>query len=243
MSAPTRRGTSNTNVRGNVYDRAARRAYLLATYGDGDICPCYRCGIPLDDATVTVDRVVPGRDGGTYRRENIRPACAPCNSETGGALARAYVRRTVIGVDPGGTTGLCRIDADGYRAPVLDQVAPDEVLGAVEALVGAQDPAEVLLAVEQFVVGRRAARSATPAGGRVARELIGALHLEFVGRGARVVLRSASVVKPWAIDRRLKAAGLYLPGKPHARDAARHALFAAVADCGLPDPLSNRSPR
>jgi hypothetical protein len=42
----------------------------------------------LDDATITVDRIVPGRDGGTYRRNNIRPACGPCNSETGGALAR-----------------------------------------------------------------------------------------------------------------------------------------------------------
>lgn len=50
-------------------------------------CRCYRCGILLTVETVTVDRIVPGCKGGTYRRSNIRPACGPCNSETGGALA------------------------------------------------------------------------------------------------------------------------------------------------------------
>lgn len=36
---------------------------------------------------LTVDRIIPGCKGGTYRRDNIRPACGGCNSETGGALA------------------------------------------------------------------------------------------------------------------------------------------------------------
>lgn len=59
-------------------------------------CRCYRCGVLLVDLlgpdgwaasyTVTVDRIVPGCKGGTYRRNNIRPACGPCNSETGGHL-------------------------------------------------------------------------------------------------------------------------------------------------------------
>lgn len=132
----TRRGTSNGNARGSSYNRAARRAYLLATYAanvqvirytqaDGTVgdyhpqtpelqaafverlesaspldwtadveswvvlatCRCYRCGGLLTDETVTVDRILPGCKGGTYRRENIRPACGTCNSETGGALA------------------------------------------------------------------------------------------------------------------------------------------------------------
>ena len=50
-------------------------------------CRCYRCGKPLTIETVTVDRIIPGCRGGTYRRNNIRPACGGCNSETGGALA------------------------------------------------------------------------------------------------------------------------------------------------------------
>lgn len=50
-------------------------------------CRCYRCGDPLTVETVTVDRIIPGCKGGKYVRNNIRPACGPCNSETGGALA------------------------------------------------------------------------------------------------------------------------------------------------------------
>lgn len=56
-------------------------------------CRCYRCGKLLSADTVTVDRIVPGctktkmfPNGGTYVRWNIRPACGPCNSETGGGL-------------------------------------------------------------------------------------------------------------------------------------------------------------
>lgn len=49
-------------------------------------CRCYRCGDLLTADTVTVDRIIPGCKGGTYRRNNIRPACGSCNSETGGSL-------------------------------------------------------------------------------------------------------------------------------------------------------------
>lgn len=49
-------------------------------------CRCYRCGRLLTYETLTVDRIRPGCEGGTYRRNNIRPACAEDNSETGGHL-------------------------------------------------------------------------------------------------------------------------------------------------------------
>lgn len=91
------RGTSNSNVRGSSYARAARKRWLLINYAadvatpldseDRNVlltCRCYRCGDLLTFATLTVDRIIPGCRGGTYRRNNIRPACAQCNSETGG---------------------------------------------------------------------------------------------------------------------------------------------------------------
>jgi hypothetical protein len=100
------RGTSNSAARGSSYARAARRRYLVETYrADVDVCVnhhvstavhvgcsetepacrCYRCGDLLTVDTVSVDRIIPGCQGGTYRRNNIRPACLRCNSETGGA--------------------------------------------------------------------------------------------------------------------------------------------------------------
>lgn len=104
--ARTRRGTSNSNERGSSYSRRARRAFLVLTYASNvpGYCRCYRCGKLLFNPDtppenleyilasgaaqpLTVDRIIPGCKGGTYRRDNIRPACGGCNSETGGALA------------------------------------------------------------------------------------------------------------------------------------------------------------
>lgn len=150
-------------------------------------------------------------------------------------------RPAVIGVDPGMTTGIALLELTGDARALsveLVQCTPDIVRNIVRSFSCGQ---VLLLAVEKFVVGPRATRSSTPAAGRITRELI--VELADLDRelDCRVVLRSAAEVKPWATDARLKATGLSLPkGMPHALDALRHALFAAVADCGIPDPLSRR---
>lgn len=90
------RSTSNKNERGSSYDRAVRRQYLLRVYqsdqGPGT-CRCYRCGKVLTDETLTIDRITPGCHGGTYRRENIRPACTFCNSATATQAAQTQPKR------------------------------------------------------------------------------------------------------------------------------------------------------
>jgi hypothetical protein len=115
-----RRGTTNGNARGGSDERRRRRAWLVETYranvdvvaielpygpvvvevvpgteGSEPACRCYRCGVLLTVETVTVDRIKPGCRGGTYRRENIRPACGRCNSQTGATTRR----------DPRGASG------------------------------------------------------------------------------------------------------------------------------------------
>lgn len=55
------RGTSKGNQRGSSHDRRSRRAWLVLTY-QSNIPGFCRC----------------------YRRNNLRPACGHCNSETGG---------------------------------------------------------------------------------------------------------------------------------------------------------------
>lgn len=90
------RGTSNGNSRGSAEDRRRRRAYLVQRDGwpCAGIVLCWRCHVPLlqdEDPEapgqgVTVDRIMPGAEGGRYTRDNIRAACAGCNSETGGQL-------------------------------------------------------------------------------------------------------------------------------------------------------------
>lgn len=83
-----RRGTTNRNDRGSAEDRRRRRQWLLDTFGDGTTCRCSTCPTVLDFDSITVDRhPVAGVDGGTYRRGNIRPQCAPCASRQGGKMS------------------------------------------------------------------------------------------------------------------------------------------------------------
>jgi hypothetical protein len=74
---------SNGGDRGNAAARRSRKGYLLTVWGDGETCPCLFCGFPLTFATVEADRVIPGALGGSYRRENVIPACRSCNARRG----------------------------------------------------------------------------------------------------------------------------------------------------------------
>lgn len=79
--------------RGNKQDRARRRTWLLATF-DQDLGPHQaRCHLHISDAcarivtaaTLTVDRIAPG---GSYRHENIRPACRACQNKQGALITQ-----------------------------------------------------------------------------------------------------------------------------------------------------------
>lgn len=73
--------------------------WLGCVLGEGEAaCRCYRCGILLTVDTVTVDRIVPGCQGGTYRRDNIRPACS--TARTSGALVMTVdgITATQVGI-------------------------------------------------------------------------------------------------------------------------------------------------
>jgi hypothetical protein len=95
LTAP-RQGRSGGDDRGSAEDRRRRKLYLLNTYGDGFTVPCAFCKRVLMFSTVTVDRYpIPGRLGGRYTRDNIRPACGPCNKGDqgrAGMLASAGAR-------------------------------------------------------------------------------------------------------------------------------------------------------
>jgi 5-methylcytosine-specific restriction endonuclease McrA len=67
--------------RGSSRDRAVRKRWLLSPDagfgGNGESVECiFECGTVLTYETVEADRKIPG---GSYRRENVQPACRPCN--------------------------------------------------------------------------------------------------------------------------------------------------------------------
>jgi 5-methylcytosine-specific restriction endonuclease McrA len=79
--------------RGSNRNRRQRKVWLLATF-DPDLGPDKaRCALRLSAAcaevvtfgTVTADRIDPG---GTYRRENVQPACRPCQNTQGALITR-----------------------------------------------------------------------------------------------------------------------------------------------------------
>jgi len=78
-----RGGRPGGDQRGNAAARRARKGYLLTLWGDGSTVPCIYCGHSLVSATLEADRIIAGSCGGSYRRENIIPACRSCNASRG----------------------------------------------------------------------------------------------------------------------------------------------------------------
>lgn len=158
----------------------------------------------------------------------------------------------VLGADPGSTTGLCLLhleptyDIPGVTSPPVIKSRLVFGCNALAVFPLAQflmeineGPARIIATGETFVPGRGAgARGHGAADARAVIEDLKALPLNWHWN-------TAAVVKAWATDERLKAAGLYdMTAKMiDARDAARHALFGAVKYAGLPDPLSRKAAR
>lgn len=161
----------------------------------------------------------------------------------------------VIGIDPGPVPGivLLRFNRGPFGVAQVVQCTHNVAPTLFEAMLRTDPYTPTIVQIEKFVVGRRASRSSTAAAGEVTRDLIGALRevwadLDSTPRGrlgGRWLQRAAGQVKPWATDERLDAAGLLdaTKGMRHAKDAARHAIFAACHDGGITDPLSKGAHR
>jgi hypothetical protein len=159
----------------------------------------------------------------------------------------------VIGIDPGPTPGMVVLDIDPARLPNVGSSVIQCSRGVapmlLDTLLSVQPRVRTIVGIEKFVLGRRSARSSTPKAGAATRDLLVELAAVFkrhyLSAPAHYAWfeRNASTVKTWATAERLEAAGLIeaTKGMRHARDAARHALYAVVHDGKIPDPLSKRS--
>lgn len=175
----------------------------------------------------------------------------PTEPEGAGHNPDAAPRWRIIGIDPGPVVGLCVLEQGAYRRIQTVRLVQADSLTALMlvmewgrhgALSMPRDtaPTRTHLVVERFVDGRRSARVAGRHGSQAARDFIANLGFS-VHRPA--VQRNAAQVKPWATDRRLSVAGIEIANPStmrHALDAGRHALYAAVFDCGWPDPLTTQ---
>jgi hypothetical protein len=159
-------------------------------------------------------------------------------------------RLRVFGVDPGPTPGIAMLHyVDGRLAHANLVQATWPV--SVEIFCSLMDNGRAkwpmtLVGCERFVTRGRTDRS-----GRLTLDLVGMLQQLCDEQEVAFLQRTASQVKTWATDNRLKAVAQPRPatgktlldlttGMRHARDAARHALFTAVHDGLIPDPLSKK---
>ena len=130
----------------------------------------------------------------------------------------------VMGIDPGPKPGVALLQIAGSVVVHAGRLRPDQVPDLI--------PAVELVSTERFVLGRGTARK-TKAGSLETLAYIEQVRAWAHAAGVRLVEYPAGVVKPWATDDRLRAFGCYVTGD-HDRDAARHALFAAVRSNLLP---------
>lgn len=144
----------------------------------------------------------------------------------------------IIGADPGANVGFAILYvAQGILiGREFEQRAHDEAPEYLRAALSRNPDARCRLAIERYVVRRRASR--VKGGNESTRRVTFELILLARDHGAQVATRSAAQVKAWATNDRLAAAELFkgTVGLRHARDATRHALFEAVAIGLLDDP-------
>ena len=130
----------------------------------------------------------------------------------------------VLGIDPGPTPGVVLLLIAGQQVVGVEKYTPE----FVEACMLQAN----LVALERFILGRGNIRNTKYRTAATLAQID--TYRDMAHRhGVRLVEYPAGTVKPWATDDRLRAFGCYVPGD-HDRDAARHALFAAVRSNLLP---------
>lgn len=156
---------------------------------------------------------------------------------------------SVVGIDPGKTTGICLMEyVDGQPYPIpecnitLFQVYHSNALRVLEAYLAHFYADERIVkrfaGVEKFETGASAGTRGKSA------DLTRQFEIKFVEMlqlfGYYTKIRKAGDVKPWATDKRLERAGLPKPTTDtrHQSDGGRHCLFAAVNDAHMKDPLA-----
>ncbi len=147
------------------------------------------------------------------------------------------------GIDPGPSTGIAILNFNDLEPSgwSVFQVDGDSAPWLIERIL--QDYCPVIVAVEKFIVSNRPGTKGADA--ELTRSIANNVtptvaRVNTIIAGPRIVVRErrAIDVKPWATDKRLAKTDFPWGAKfKDARDAGRHALFAAVHDGRERDPL------
>jgi len=145
--------------------------------------------------------------------------------------------RVYIGIDPGPSTGIVvLIVRDDTWQWAAFQVNGEAAFWLIECIF--RDYGPRVVAIEEFIPTSKAGTAGRDA--QLTRRIAEhAYQLVLTVPGAHARKRNAGQVKPWASDHRLRKTKFPMGAKfLDARDAARHAMYAAVYDGKERDPLA-----
>lgn len=134
---------------------------------------------------------------------------------------QAVTPRTIIGVDPGDTTGVC-VWQD-MQSPVFGQLLPFQVVPFIRGYADG----DMLVVCETFVIGRNTGKKKiSPHVTDVIGRVVGLCE----DLDVRFRRQTASEAKTFATNDLLKKVGWFNTGMGHAMDAARHVLLALARE-------------
>lgn len=129
----------------------------------------------------------------------------------------------VFGIDPGPDPGMVMLWIKDAR--IFEAYIPSSL---EDGLMAAD-----IVTCEKFIISNATIRR-TRAGSVETIAMIEQVKAWCADHPVLALSFPAGVVKPWSSDERLRAWGLYKVPSRHHRDAARHALYAAVKYTQLP---------
>lgn len=147
--------------------------------------------------------------------------------------SKRRIEGTIIGVDPGHTTGLSRLTVEGGDDVILEASqeatpSPGEGGSIVAEWITREGPNTVdFLVVESYRVYGYKSDQHKWSSLHTSR-LIGAIEFLAYDLGIPLIFQSASQAKGFVKNYKLQDWGLWVPGKVHAQDAIRHAVYFSL---------------
>jgi len=146
----------------------------------------------------------------------------------------------VIGCDPGKLSGICSFSIEeGEELPSCIEHYELNHLGVGQYFAHHLGTYQTVVALETFIITNQTAKnSAAP----WSLETIGIVRYFCEMAHVPLFMQAPASAKRLIPDSVLKRAGLYWPGKPHAADSARHALYLAMTSHNLLQHLLKEDP-
>lgn len=145
----------------------------------------------------------------------------------------------IIGIDPGLKTGLVSFSISEENLPVCVEAYELEFVGVGRYLEYLNlVSSKTIVICEAFIITPQTAKN-SPAPWSL--EVIGLARYICAKIGVPFFLQAPSSAKRLVSDGVLHRGGLYFKGKPHACDAARHALFYVLTELKLMQDILRRS--